>query len=245
MTVVLLPPVGLDDGCWGWLDLHDMAAIKYVYPGFGTRPRENFRLTLEALADEVVTLADGPLDLVGVSMGAMIAQHAAIRHPRRVRSMLLACSGAAAHPGRSVDQVAAVEQGGMTGVLDSTLRRWFRPETLAESPTHPGVAYVTTTLLALDPRSFADAWRAISAHDVVDQLARVQVPTTCVAGSDDSAAPVTRMRLMAESLPDARLVILSGSHMIHLENPRDFSRELAEHLTRRLPGDLRGVGGSG
>jgi pimeloyl-ACP methyl ester carboxylesterase len=232
MTMVLLPPVGLDDSCWRWLDLPDVAAIKYVYPGFGTRARGDFRLTLDSLADEVVTLADGPLDLVGVSMGAMVAQHAAIRHPHRVRSMLLACSGAAAHPSRSMDQVAAVEQGGMKGVLDSTLSRWFRADTLAESPTHPGVAYVTATLLGLDPRSFADAWRAIAAHDVADQLARVSVPTTCIAASDDSAAPVTRMRLLAESLPEARLVMLSGSHMVHLENPLDFSRVLAEHLTR-------------
>jgi pimeloyl-ACP methyl ester carboxylesterase len=239
MTMLLLPPVGLDDGCWDWLDLPEIATVKHVYPGFGTRARGHSHLTLDNLADEAVTLADGPLDLVGVSMGAMVAQHAAIRHPRRVRSMLLACSGAAAHPGRSMNQVAAVEQGGMTGILDSTLKRWFRPETLAKSPTHPGVAYVMTTLTALDPRSFADAWRAIAAHDVVDHLARVPVPTTCIAASDDSAAPVTRMRLLAESLPNARLAILSGSHMIHLENPLDFSRELAGHLTRHVPHQSR------
>lgn len=230
--MILLPPVGLDAGCWDWLDLPDAGEIKHVYPGFGTRPRAEFRLTLGDIADEVVTLADGPLDLVGVSMGAMVAQHAAIRHPDRVRSMVLACSGAAAHPGRSMEQVAAVERGGMTAVLDSTLKRWFRPETLAMSPVHPGVAYVTGALLAVDPRSFADAWRAIAAHDVLDQLAKVSVPATCIAASDDSAAPVARMRLLAQKLPEARFVVLDGSHMVHMENPAAFSREVAEHLAR-------------
>ena len=97
---------------------------------------------------------------------------------------------------------------------------------------HPGVAYVTATLLALDPRSFADSWRAIAAHDVLDQLPGVTVPATCVAGTDDGAAPVDRMRLLADGLPDASLVVLDGSHMLMLENPRDFSAELRRHLAR-------------
>jgi 3-oxoadipate enol-lactonase len=233
MTMILLPPVGLDDGCWDWLDLPGVATIKHVYPGLGARPRGGFDLTLDNLADEVVTLADGPLDLVGVSMGAMVAQHAAIRHPGRIRSLVLACSGASASPARSMEQVGTVERGGMAAVLDSTLRRWFRPQTLARSPAHPGVAYVTATLLALDPRSFADSWRAIADHDVLDQLHAVTVPVTCIAGREDSAAPVDRMRLLADGLPDGRLVVLDGAHMIALENPRDFSRELAGHLGRQ------------
>jgi 3-oxoadipate enol-lactonase len=232
MTMILLPPVGLDAGCWDWLELPDVACVKHVYPGLGDRPRGDFELTLDNLADEVVTLADGPLDLVGVSMGAMVAQHAAIRHPGRVRSMLLACSGASASPGRSLEQAETVAGGGMAAVLDSTLARWFRPQTLAQQPAHPGVGYVTATLLALDPRSFADSWRAIAGHDVLDQLPGVTVPATCVAGSDDGAAPADRMRLLADGLPDARLVVLDGSHMLMLENPRDFSAELARHLAR-------------
>jgi 3-oxoadipate enol-lactonase len=232
MTMILLPPVGLDDGCWDWLSLPGDGCVKHVYPGLGSRPRGGFELTLDNLADEVVTLADGPLDLVGVSMGAMVAQHAAIRHPGRVRSMVLACSGASASPAWSMEQAATVERDGMAAVLDSTLARWFRPETLAMSPAHPGVAYVTATLLALDPRSFADSWRAIADHDVLGQLPAVAVPATCIAGSADSAAPADRMRLLTDGLPDARLVVLDGAHMLHLENPRDFSRELAAHLGR-------------
>jgi hypothetical protein len=64
----------------------------------------------------------------------------------------------------------------MGAVLPATLTRWFRPQTLAMSPPHPGVSYVTATLLALDPASFADGWRVIAGHDVLDRLASVTVP---------------------------------------------------------------------
>ncbi|HEX4088631.1 MAG TPA: alpha/beta hydrolase, partial [Trebonia sp.] len=98
MTLVLLPPVGLDERCWDWLDL-PAPAIRHVYPGFGARPRDNRPADLDTWADEVAGLGDGePLDLVGISMGSMVAQHLAVRHRDRVNSLLLACTGGSADP---------------------------------------------------------------------------------------------------------------------------------------------------
>jgi 3-oxoadipate enol-lactonase len=235
VALVLLPPIGLDEHCWDWLDL-PVPAIRHVYPGFGGRPRDGRPGDLDAWADEVAALGDGePLDLAGVSMGSMVAQHVAVRHPDRVRSLLLACTGGSADPGSALARAGAAEEEGMAAVLDATLRRWFSPEALAARPAHPGVAYATATLLALDPRSWADGWRAIAGHDVLAKLGAVTAPVTCVAGRDDLSAPVERVRALAEAIPGARLEILDGPHMIHLENPAAFSAALAAHLERRGP----------
>ena len=232
MTLVLLPPVGLDDRCWDWLDL-PVPAVRHVYPGFGSRHRNGRPADLDAWADEVAALADGePLDLAGISMGSMVAQHAAIRHPGRVRSLLLACTGGSADPASALARADAAEEAGMAGVLEKTLRRWFTPSALAARPAHPGVAYATATLLALNPRSWADGWRAIAGHDVLSRLGTVTAPATCVAGSGDLSAPVERVRRLADAIPGARLEILDGPHMIHLENPEAFSAVLASHLER-------------
>ena len=113
VTVVLLPPVGLDERCWDWLDLPG-PAIRHVYPGFGRRPGDHRPADLDIWADEVASLGDGePLDLVGISMGSMVAQHLAIRHPDRVNSLLLACTGGSADAEFSAALTAHLNQHGL------------------------------------------------------------------------------------------------------------------------------------
>ncbi|HVT67735.1 MAG TPA: alpha/beta fold hydrolase, partial [Trebonia sp.] len=107
----------------------------------------------------------------------------------------------------------------------------------AAVPEHPGVAYARATLLALDPASWTAGWRAIARHDVLAELGAVTAPVTCVGGRSDQSAPPERVRRLAAAIPGARLEMLDGPHMIHLENPAAFSAVLAAHLGRHgLPG---------
>jgi pimeloyl-ACP methyl ester carboxylesterase len=230
VTLVLLTPIGLDAGCWARVELRRSDTVMHVFPGFGGRPRAATQPTMASLADGVAASCEGPLDLVGVSMGGMVAQHLALRHPERVRSLLVACTGASADPETMARRAADTEALGMAGVLDVTLERWFTPGALAQRPEHPGIEYARRTLLALDPACFADGWRAIGGHDAVARLGEIAVPTTALAGSADSASPVERTRVIAAQVPGARLVVLDGPHMMHLEHPREFGAAVAEHL---------------
>lgn len=229
-TLVLLTPIGLDASCWNGLDLPELSIARPEHPGHGSRPRAGAPFDLDDLADEVAAGHPGPLHVAGVSLGGMVAQHLAIRHPERVRSLLCACTGASGDPATARRRAADVEAGGMAAVLDATLRRWFTPEALEAGPEHPGVAYARRTLLGLDPGAFADAWRAIATHDARDRLAAIEAPTTCLAGTEDRAAPPARMRELADGIPRGRLVVADGPHMLHLERPEAFAAALAEHL---------------
>ncbi len=230
MTLVLLTPIGLDAGCWHWLDLPQDGVVKHEFPGFGRRPRPSRPPDMAALADEVADLYPGTLDVVGVSMGGMVAQHLALRHPDRVRSFVVACTGAAADPELMLGRAAEVEARGMAGVLESTLARWFTPAALVARRDHPGVAYATATLLNLDPASFADGWRAIATHDARPRLPEIRARVTCIGGTADAASPLARTQEIAERVPGARLVTLDGPHMMHLERPAELSAALREHL---------------
>jgi 3-oxoadipate enol-lactonase len=224
-----MTPIALDERCWERVPLPDCELVKHVFPGFGSRPRASVRPTMASLADEVAARYDGPLDVAGCSMGGMVALNVAVRHPDRVRSVLVACTGASADPAVMEQRAADAESQGMEGVLDVTLTRWFTPATLADGD-HPGVAYARERLLALAPEAFADGWRAIATHDVVAELPSIGVPTTALAGSDDSASPVARSRLIADRVPDARFAEIDGPHMMPLERPEAFGAVLAEHL---------------
>ncbi|MGH2890583.1 MAG: alpha/beta fold hydrolase, partial [Solirubrobacteraceae bacterium] len=181
MTVVFIAPIGSDARSWDRVPVAH-AGLRHELPGFG-RPRATVPPTMASLADELVAEHPGPLHLVGISMGGMVAQHAALRHPDRVASLLVACTGAATDPETMAARASAVQEGGMAAVIDSTLARWFTAGALTREPPHPGVEYARRTLAALDPKAFADGWRAIGGHDVRERLPELAMPLTAVAGS--------------------------------------------------------------
>ncbi|MGH2875891.1 MAG: alpha/beta fold hydrolase [Solirubrobacteraceae bacterium] len=229
MTVVFIAPIGSDARSWDRVPVAH-AGVRHELPGFG-RPRATVPPTMASLADELVAEHPGPLHLVGISMGGMVAQHAALRHPDRVASLLVACTGAATDPATMEARAQAAEEGGMEAVIDGTLERWFTPEALLRDPPHPGVDYARQTLQALDPRAFADGWRAIGGHDVRARLPELAMPLTAVAGSADAASPLRRSEELADRAPNGRLAVVDGApHMIHLECPDRFSSVVAEHL---------------
>ena len=230
MNLVLLAPIGLDAGCWEWVELPQGEVHRHEFPGFGRRPRAAEPPTMDELADEIAALYPGSLDVAGLSMGGMVAQHLALRHPQRVRSLLIACTGAAVDPEVMLRRAARVEAGGMESVLDETLERWFTPAALAADPEHRGVGYARRTLLGLDSGSFADGWRTMAGHDVREQLGEIGAPTTCVAGSADPVGTLTRVQEIADGVRNGRVLLRDGPHMLHLERPDEFAGALRDHL---------------
>jgi 3-oxoadipate enol-lactonase len=146
-----------------------------------------------------------------------------------VRSLVLACTSARADRPSTLARADAAARGGMEGVLDSTLDRWFTAAALAQ-PRHPGVAYARERLLRDDPQAFAQTWRAMADHDVVESLRHMTAPLTVIAGAHDTASPVEHRRAMHARLPNSRFEILDGPHMLQLEVPRAFSDAVRRHV---------------
>src|SRR4051812_34703349 len=126
MPVVLLSPVGLDAGCWEWCD-PPPGAERHVWPGHGERPVADVAPDMASLGDEVAATYDGPLDVVGCSLGGMVAQHVAIRHPDRVRSVFAACTTSQGDPAVMAERARDARED-MRGAIEAALERWFTPE---------------------------------------------------------------------------------------------------------------------
>jgi 3-oxoadipate enol-lactonase len=212
MTLVFLHPVGLDHDCW---QLTGLQGQMPGYPGHGNRPLpppEDF--TLEAIADEIAGTYDGLLDLVGVSMGASVAAYIAVRHPDRVRSMVMAAGNA----GRPKGELPEV-----------TLKRWFTQAAL-DQPNHPGVEYVRQRWLADDPNAVAATWLCLGKAAVRDEMPHIRLPITVLGGRHDVAATPAALTGLQALLPNSRLAFIDGPHMLPLENPREFADAVHQHL---------------
>jgi 3-oxoadipate enol-lactonase len=229
MTTVYLHPIGLDRDIWAGVAADD--AILLDLPGHGSAPLEG-PVTFEGVADYVARHLDDRCDVVGLSVGAMIAQHVALRHPEVVRSLVLAAGGPGGGGGSAVSERAQqTREVGMAGMLASTLERWFTADALA-TPGHPGVSYATNRLLADDPEVFASYWDAMAEHDLVSRVGNLTVPVTVIAGSVDKSGPVPRMQQFAALMPGAEFEVVEGPHMIPLENPEGFAAVVTRHLER-------------
>lgn len=226
--LVFLHPIGLDQRIYA--DVRRDGELALDFPGFGAAQAVD-RVSLAGLADYVLGHIKQPVTLVGVSLGGMVAQQVAVREPDAVASLVVACSNAASHPHTMAERAAATRAGGMAGVLDTTLERWFTPEALA-TPGHPGVAYARQRLLDDDPEVFAQYWEAMAEHDVTAQLPSIPVPVTFIAGKTDRASSAETLEQMAEAVPRGVFEVIDGPHMLPLERPREFRAALDRHAGR-------------
>ena len=233
MPVVLLHPIGLDGRGWHFAPNSPLGgATRYDLLWHGGRKRPSEPMSLPSLAADVVRNTVGPLDLVGISMGAYVAMELAISWPGRVRSVLVACfSGGRGAPERLRARAEYAEQYGMSGLVEGTLQRWFTPSALAVD-THSGVSYARTTLLGDDPRAFAASWRALADNDIWSRLPRVAAPTTVLHAVHDVSVARADSVAVAARIPDAKVWMVPGPHLAHLEEPEAFEQATLSHLDR-------------
>ena len=88
--------------------------------------------------------------------------------------------------------------------------------------------------LDTDPSDRAYEWQsgAAVAFNASDRLDDLSVPTLVLHGTDDRVLPVENGRLLADLIPDARLVeVDGGSHLFFIEQADRVNDELREFLS--------------
>jgi len=210
-------------------------------PGWGDSPEPAVALDVEAAVDVVLEVADAlgvdRFDLVGHSMGALVALHLAARVPTRVTRLGLvsptsfAALEATDRPLTGLVRLPAlVLLRAVFAVLPRASSRLLRGATRLgllrplSSPVFRHVGRVPRSVLEafvaeIRPRGFVAATRSAHGYDTA-AWSRVTCPVAAVAGADDAFAErrdLARLRLV---LPDARTTLLPRcGHFAHVEWP--------------------------
>ncbi|MHB0947525.1 MAG: 2-succinyl-6-hydroxy-2,4-cyclohexadiene-1-carboxylate synthase [Gemmatimonadaceae bacterium] len=249
------PPLVLLHGFTGsgesWAELaaalRDRWSILTVdLPGHGrsSAPADPARYALPRLADDLARVLDElALDrvaLLGYSMGGRAALHFALRHPARLRALVLeSTSPGIEEPGARAARVAAdeslaasIEREGLEPFVSrwEQLRLWDSQRTLPDAARDR----LRAQRLAGSARGLAASLRGAGAgaeSSVLDRLAAITAPVLLVAGAlDEKYAALAQ--LMAAQLPWSRLeVVEAAGHAVHLERPAAFARLVADFLT--------------
>jgi 2-succinyl-6-hydroxy-2,4-cyclohexadiene-1-carboxylate synthase len=222
------------------------AGWKWIVPdlrGHGeTRTPSGALCSMDACTEDLVALWEeldlGPTHLVGYSMGGRLALHVAARRPERLSSLLTLGAHAgleeAAREGRRRgDEGLAerIERDGIGPFVD-----YWGALPLFAGLERRGPSYVAelrVERLKNHPAGLACSIRGMGAgamEPVWDQLGRVKVPCTFVAGQLDHGY-VASARRLAASVPNGRFEIVPrAGHAVHQERPDAFARVLAAHL---------------
>jgi 3-oxoadipate enol-lactonase len=153
------------------------------------------------------------------------------KHPERFDRMVL-CD----NPGRSSpetrkaweERIAIAQEGGMPALLESTMQRWFPPETLKANPPHMDI--IRKMILATPVNGFCGCSAALAGHNFRAGMKAVTNPILYMTGEKD-AHNATIMAEMQRELPSAKLVILPGAgHISNMDRPAEFTKALREFL---------------
>ena len=203
--------------------------------------------TIADMADDVAALMDaldiGQADLLGLSMGGMIAQEFALRHAGRLRRLVL--SGCGAAPARSVfDPIRTwnwVKATDTTGeVFAAQQFTWLFSNAFLRNKE---AVQQTLDLLMSNPHPIAPAAYSRQAeaylrYDALDRLADLESPTLVIVGEQDLLTPPWICREVADRIPGSRLEIIKGdgsSHVVPIERPDDFNHLVTTFLLAPEP----------
>lgn len=229
-AVVLLHPLAVDRSVWDGLvpALDGHTVVTYDLPGHGEAPTPTERYTVEDLADQLVGVLReqdlAPAHLVGVSLGGLVVQVVAARHPELVDRLVIV-DAVATYPPPVVqqwrDRPPLVRSQGLEPLLQATLDLWFTADEVRRDG--PAVREVRRLFLQGDAEGYARACEALEVADTRELVRSITAPTLVVCGDDDAPPFTAAAPWFVETLPDARLVWLSPArHAGALEQPEQF-----------------------
>ena len=230
--VLLINGLGLSGGAW-WRTVDALAptmrVITFDHRGLGKSESLSFAYTTEAMADDTISILDDlsidRIHVYGFSLGGMVAQQVALRHPDRVRALVL---GGTHSGGRR----ASYPESEVLAFFRRRARMSSEEAAWASVPYNygPRARAERTDLIAEDierrlrnpfnERVYRAQLLAASLHNCFGRLERIRAPTLVVHGARDRVIPVANAYMTAERVPDAELRILDhAGHLYPTEEP--------------------------
>lgn len=241
-----------------WNDLAEVCDVAHWhYRGHGRSgvPVDKNRLDIPAHAADLKTvrdhLGDRPVVLIGHSMGTQVSLEEWRRYPKNVKGLVLICGsyGKITQTFRGVPILDMI----LPKVLDIVDKQpniaraiWSRipPEVALKAallardvdPTHvrredmlPYLKHMTHVDLPM----FLRMLHAAGEHTAEDYLGEVDVPVLVIAGEKDTFTPPSLSEAMAERIPNAELLMVSGgSHVTPIEQPELMSARIRAFAER-------------
>jgi 3-oxoadipate enol-lactonase len=240
-TLVLVNGVGDDLDGWA-LQVSDFVAaglrvVTFDNRGVGRSSHPSGAYTSRAMAADTKALVDaleiGPVHLLGVSMGGLIAQEYALSYPNDLKSVVLANTYAKpdAYTRAAFDSWGQIAESASMVMMMRQQAPWVFSPTFYEKQPERLAAVLAEMERSVQPASsFSAQIGALLSHDCSDRLSGLRTPALVIAADDDIIIRLSLSHRLFEELPRASWAIVPGGHAAFLENPQPWNRAVIDFI---------------
>lgn len=245
--MLLIQGLGADSGSWLLQRFPFGKSFRCIAPdnrGAGKSDVPPGPYDLEVMATDLLAVLDAEgidsAHVVGVSMGGIIAQILAVRHPDRVRSQVLSCTACHHHQWRRdllADWAEVARTSGMRSFLGDGLRWIVGSRSMRRF--WPAMRLFGPIAFDISAEAFVAQIEAILAMDdgLRAELVEIGVPTLVIVGSQDVLTPQGDSEELAALIPGSRLaVVRGGAHGFMVEKASAFNATILDFLDEVVVG---------
>lgn len=210
--------------------------------GKSSKPTEPY--TIRTMADDTIGLMDhlgiDKAHIMGTSLGGMIAQELAIKYPDRLNKLILVCT--TADTGDINDRVIS-QMGLEVGASGEDLESLDLKDLQKVMGAITSLAFnrrlfkmfivplFKLSLRFLGVKGIKGQIRAADAHSTTERLHEITAPTLVIVGTEDRIIPCISSEVLADKIPDAKLVKFDGgSHAFFIEMRGRFNQSVLDFL---------------
>jgi pimeloyl-ACP methyl ester carboxylesterase len=235
--LLMIMGLGASSAIWDPEVVQELAksfrTITFDNRGTGQSDKPDKPYSIEMFADDAAGVLDGlripRAHIFGVSMGGMISQEFALRHPQRTATLTLGCTTAGgAHSVPPPPESLAVLTAPREGVpMDEIIRRgWplsYTPEYIRTHKSELEAAIPRLLAHPTPPFAFKRQLEGTYTLKTWDRLPNIKAPTLVITGAKDALIPARNSELIAERIPGARLhLIPNAGHGFFTEGRDEF-----------------------
>ena len=239
VPLVFIHGIGLDHQMWEkQVDyLNEFSILTYDLIGHGQTPCNKDQLTLKDFSNQLLEILNHlkieKINLVGFSLGSLIALDFSTRYQKKLEKLILIGTTYKRSDQERSLVLDRYKQAKLNKpISNQALKRWFTDEYLK---IHPKVYYQFMKILNKKPKdhsNFLKAYKLFAHHqDDVKKIKKISTKTLVMTGSNDPGSTVAMSKALSNDLINSRFIeINNGKHLCSIECSDDVNINLKKFI---------------
>lgn len=218
---------------------NDFHILRYDKRGHGESEKVPGAYHFDDLIDDIMALWDhlgvDQTYFVGLSIGGMTVQGIMLKHPEKLKAVVIANSMGVVPPefvSAWGDRITLCQEKGMEPLIQPTMERWFTED--FRNKGTPEMQVIADMVATTSVEGYAGCAAAIQKLSYLDDLGKISgIPVLFIAGAQDGGTPAAGMEAMHANMPGSEYLLIDpAAHISNVERPDVFNAAITGFLAK-------------